>query len=89
MRRLALDASPPFEFWDYFEAIPLCEFEGHDCSAADVTYVWEDSTGRYQFVHVNSEDKNVFMVLVLDLIGRTVFGHRLLDLNREYGLNRA
>ena len=89
MRRLPLDASPPFEFWDYFESIPSADFEGHDCSVGGVTYVWQDSTGRYQFVHVNSEDKNVFMVLVLDIAGRAVLGHRLLDLNREYGLKSA
>jgi len=86
MRLLPLDASPPFEFWDYFDSIPSSDFEGHDCSAHAVTYVWEDSTARFQFVHVNSEDQNVFMVLVLDIAGGTVLGHRLLDLNREYGL---
>lgn len=85
MRRLDLDASPPLNFWDYFESIPESDFEGHDCSAGGVTYVWEDSSGRYQYVHVNSEDQNVFMVLVLDVAEKIVLGHRLLDLNREYG----
>lgn len=89
MKRLPLDASPPFEFWNYLESIPPVDFEGHDCSRGGVTYVWEDSTSRYQYVHINSEDKNVFMVLVLDTVDRTVLGHRLLDLNREYGLERA
>lgn len=89
MRQLPTDSSPPLEFWDYFESILASDFEGHDFSAARVTYVWEDSTGRYLFVHVNSEDKNVFMVLVLDLAARSVLGHRLLDLNREYGINHT
>jgi hypothetical protein len=86
MRRLGLEATPPFDFWDYFRSVPVSDFEEHDCSAGAVAYVWEDSSGRYQFVNVNCEDKNVFMVLVLDLAARTVLGHRLLDLNREYGL---
>ena len=89
MRRLALDASPPLDFWDYFGSIPVSDFEGHDCSAGGVTYVWEDSSSRYQYVHINSEDQNVFMVLVLDTVEKTVLGHRLLDLNREYGLGRV
>jgi hypothetical protein len=88
MKRLAADAESPFEFWDYFDAIPQSDFETHDCSAGSVTYVWEHPTGRYQHVLVNSEDKNVFMVLVLDIVGRSVLGHRLLDLNNEYGLTR-
>jgi hypothetical protein len=89
MKRLASDVAPPFEFWDYFESIPRSDFEGHDCSAGSVAYVWEHPTGRFQHVLVHSEDKNVFMVLVLDVAGRTVLGHRLLDLSREYGLERA
>jgi hypothetical protein len=88
MRRLGSDAGPPFDFWDYFHAIPSSEFEGHDCSAGDVTYVWEHPAGTSQHVLVDSENKNVFMVLVLDISSRTVLGHRLLDLNREYGLTR-
>jgi hypothetical protein len=89
MKRLASDAAPSFEFWDYFESIPELDFEGHDCSAGLVTYVWEHPSGRFQHVLVNSEDKNVFMVLILDIPGRKVSGHRLLDLNREYGLIRT
>jgi hypothetical protein len=88
MKRLAADAEPPFELWDYFDAIPQSDFEGHDCSAGSVTYVWEHPTGRYQHVLVSSEDKNVLMVLVLNIVRRSVFGHRLLDLNNEYGLTR-
>jgi hypothetical protein len=89
MTQAARDAEPPFDFWEYFNAIPAADFEGHDCSAGSVTYVWTDSTGRFQHVLVNSENKNVFMVLVLDLHGRKVHGHRLLSLNQEYGLEEA
>jgi len=89
MKRLASEAGAPFEFRDYFDAIPQPDFEGHDCSSGSVTYVWEHPTCSYQHVLVDSEDKNVFMVLVLDIVARDVLGHRLLDLNREYGLTRA
>ncbi len=89
MKPVPSDSHPPFLFWDYFDGIPSVDFEGHDCSAGTVTCAWQDATGRFQHVLVDSEDKNVFMVLVLDLASRTVHGHRLLDLNREYGLDRA
>ncbi|HTY88423.1 MAG TPA: hypothetical protein VMB80_13220 [Candidatus Acidoferrum sp.] len=89
MKRLPSDAEAPFEFWDYFDAIPLSDFSGHDFSRGSVTYVWEHPSGQYQHVLVDSEDKNVFMVIVLDVVSRIVLGHRLLDLNREYGLARA
>lgn len=86
MKRLSSDSAAPFDVWDYFDAIPQSDFEHHDCSAGSVTYVWEHPTGSFQHVLVDSEDKNVFMVLVLDIASHTVLGHRLVDLNREYGL---
>ena len=89
MKRLPSDAGASFEFWLYFDAIPQSEFKGHDFSAGSVTYVWEHPAGNIQHVLVDSEDKNVFMVLVLDISSRSVLGHRLLDLNREYGLTRG
>ena len=89
MKRLPQDADAPFAFWDYFEAIPSADFEGHVCSAGTVTYVWQHPIEHFQHVLVDSEDQNVFMVLVLDVAGHSVLGHRLLDLNREYGLKRG
>jgi hypothetical protein len=89
MKQLPADGEAPFPFWNYFDAIPYADFEGHDCSEGEVVYVWEHPHGFYQHVLVNSEDKNVFMVIVLDLRSRRVLGHRLLDLNQEYGLQRA
>ena len=89
MKQLPPDAEAPFPFWDYSDAIPAVDFEGHDCSEGAVTYVWEDPNRKYQHVLINSEDNNVFMVLVLDLPSRSVLGHRLLDLNQEYGLEGA
>jgi hypothetical protein len=61
MKRLPSNATPPVSFWDYFEATPSVDFEGHDCSEGVVTYIWEHPSGKYQHVLVDSEDKNVFM----------------------------
>lgn len=87
MERIGPHEAPPFDFWPYFEAIPEEDFGGYDCSSGLVTRVWQARDGRYQHVLVNSHHPDVFMVLVLDLEGRRVFGHRLLDLPSAYGLN--
>ena len=89
MKRLSADGGAPVDFWLYFDSIPEADFEQHDCTAGSVTHVWEHPTGRYQHVLVGSKDKNVFMVIVLDLQSSEVLGHRLLNLNKEYGLTRA
>ena len=87
MIRVGGNDVPPFDFWTYFEAIPPADFEGHDCSEGVVSWAWNNASHTFQHVLVSSVDKNVFMVLVLDLRARGVWGHRLLDLNREYGLS--
>jgi hypothetical protein len=81
------DETPPFDFWPYFDAIPPADFEGHDCSEGVVENAWRILPGPYEHVLVNSEHRNVFMVIVLDREAGGVYGHRLLDLNREYGLS--
>lgn len=87
MARVPLDAAPPFDFWPYFEAIPESDFEGHDCSEGKVENAWTDAPGNFQHVLVSSSTPNVFMVIVLQLHSGVVHGHRLLDLNHEYGLS--
>jgi hypothetical protein len=84
--RVGSDEEPPFDFWDYFDAIPEHDFEGHDFSAGEVSYAWNMPGTAYQHVLVECETPNVFLVLVLDVPGRSVAGHHLLDLNRLYGL---
>ncbi|MFO0960268.1 MAG: hypothetical protein U0800_22980 [Isosphaeraceae bacterium] len=88
MRRAGVEG-PPFDFWPYFNAIPPADYEGHDCSGCEVESVYRDPSGRYEHVLVKSQDRNVFMALVLDLSSERVYGHWLLDLNREYGLGEG
>ena len=84
--RVDSDAEPPFDFWPYFEAIPREDLGGHDFTAGEVPYAWAMPGGIYQHVLVRCETPNVFLVLVLDLAGGSVWGHHLLDLHRLYGV---
>jgi hypothetical protein len=82
-----LAESAPFDFWPYFDTIVASDFEGHDCSAGNVSSVYRDASGRWEHVLIGSEDRNTFMVVVLDLVAQSVHGHHLLDLNRLYGIS--
>lgn len=86
MTPAAPGTQPPFDFWTYFEQIPEADFDGHDFSKGEVDTVYIEPTRRYEHVLINSEDKNVFLVLILDRQEQKVVGHRVLDLNEEYGL---
>lgn len=81
------DDEPPFDFWPYVDGIPAADFEGHNCSGGNVEVAYRMEPGGYEHVLIRSENRNVFMVIVLDRDARTVYGHHLLDLNREYGLD--
>ena len=85
MQRVPVAALPSLDFFCYFDAIPSADFDDHICPG-NVTYVWEDATTRYQHILFNSEDKAVFMVVVLDLKAMKVLGHHLLDLRALYSI---
>ena len=85
MRLLPLEAEPPFNFWPYFEEISPTDFAGHEFSG-NVTYVYEHPSGEFQHVLVNSEDKNIFLAIILNLPARQVVGHHILNFNALYGV---
>jgi hypothetical protein len=87
MLRIRADGNAPFPFWDYVERIPSEDFRGYDCSEGSVQWIWRSDDGRFEHVLIDTnEDKDVFMVVVLDLVKKEVVGHRLMDFKHEYGL---
>lgn len=51
-----------------------------------VESVYRSQNNKYDHVLVPHGRKNVFLTIVVDREHRTIYGHRLLDLNAEYGL---
>jgi hypothetical protein len=52
-----------------------------------VQWIWRSEDWRFEHVLIDTkEDKDVFMVVILDLVKRAVAGHRLMDFKHEYGL---
>jgi hypothetical protein len=81
------DDAPPFDFWHYFDSIPDEDFDGHDFSGGTVTDAWTMPATNHQHVLIRCETANVFLVLILDLRQRQVYGHHVLDLRKLYGLS--
>lgn len=86
MVRISPLATPSCDIWPYFDLISEDDFEGYDCSERAVDHIWEDDTGTFQHILLKSRDPDVYMVVVVDLGGGSVIGHRLLNLKAEYGL---
>jgi hypothetical protein len=71
---------------EYVASIPHVDHEGHDFSDLVVEKVYREPTNRVLHVLIASRTDNVFLVIVVDEPGQSIYGHYLLDLNREYGL---
>jgi hypothetical protein len=87
MRDVTADAAPVVDIWPYVESIPEADLQGHELADGFVEYVYRSGDERFDHVLVSSTSKNVYLVIVVDLPGRRIHGHCLLDLNKEYGLS--
>ena len=87
MRQKKADGIPDVDFWSYFDNLPKEEFGEFDFSENRVEWIYTDSSGKFEHVLVNSKNKNIFFVMVLDLKDKVVYGHRVLNLENEYGIN--
>lgn len=74
------------EVWElveaYVDAIPAADWQGHAPSDLGTPTTYRMRGGRWQHVLVDTVDRRVVMVVVLNLSDREVHGHRLLDLRR-------
>lgn len=48
--------------------------------------VYENAAGTFQHVVLFGDRENVFVVIVVDVANREVFGHHYFDLDNKYGL---
>ncbi|MBZ9997410.1 hypothetical protein [Mesorhizobium sp. BH1-1-4] len=73
------------DIWSYVDALDLNEIGV--AYVNDVHHVYRDAQNRFDQVLIGTGRFNALLVIVIDLGKSTVFGHFLLDLNKEYGLS--
>jgi hypothetical protein len=83
---VSTEATDVVHIWQYVAAIPKIDLRGHSINDRFVEHVYRDSNSYFDHVLVMTTTKNVYLVVVVDLKNDRVHGHRLLDLNEEYGL---
>jgi hypothetical protein len=86
MREVTETATDVLDIWPYVHAVPASDLDGHLIYDDFVDVVFRSDDNRFDHVLVTTKTKNVFLVVVVDLAHDCIYGHRLLDLNREYGL---
>jgi hypothetical protein len=78
-------ADAAVDIWPYVDGLDLDELGMP--SINDVHYVYRDARGRFDQVLIGTGRFNALLVIVVDLGAGAVFGHFLLDLNKEYGVS--
>ncbi len=86
MRDVLACATNVIDIWPYVSNIPIDQLFGNRIVEGCVEAAYRNAHGSFDHVLVVTQDPNVFVVVVIDLKGDTIFGHHLLDLNHEYGL---
>ena len=86
MHNVTETATDVLDIWPYIESVPSADLEGHTINDRLVEVVYRSDDGCFEHVLVLTRTKNVFLAVVVDLARDSIYGHRLLNLNREYGL---
>ena len=86
VRDVTLTATDVLDIWPYVAAIPSEDLWGHKVVPKQVKRVYRCGDDKLDHVLIVTTTRSVFLVVVVDLVGDSVLGHHLLDLNDEYGL---
>ena len=86
MRDVLNDATDVIDIWPYVSAVPESDLCGHTIYDQFVEHVYRTPDDKYDHVMVMTRTKNVYLVVVVNLLEDSILGHHLLDLNKEYGL---
>ena len=86
MHNVTETATDVLDIWPYIESVPSADLEGHTINDRLVDGVYRSDDACFDHVLVMTKTKNVYLAVVVDLARNSIYGHRLLNLNREYGL---
>ena len=77
-----------FDIQPYVDSIPVKDLGGNELTDMLVEAVYRSSNDKYDHVLLITKTKNVFLLIVVDLVSDCIYGHHLLDLNKEYGITK-
>ena len=85
MQNVTEHAQPLVDIWPYVDALDLAALGLPHLN--DVHYVYRDALNRYDQILIGTGRFNALLVIVVDRANPCVVGHRVLDLNVEYGVS--
>lgn len=77
------------DLWSYAEGLLRAGLiSGYGFRRRLVEAVYENTSRTYQHILLFTDQKNVYVAVVVDMVRKTVLGHALLDLEERYGLGQ-
>jgi hypothetical protein len=86
MRNVTASAPALVDIWPYANTVLSEEFRDHESDDWDVQHVYENSSCTYHHVLINTDVANAFLVIVIEVDSKSIFGHHFLNLNTKYDL---
>lgn len=78
---------PIVEIWPYVEELSKRNIINTYVSRNKlVELVYQNEQNTFHHILLPTEDKNIFVVILVNLLTKKIKGHFILDLNKEYGL---
>ena len=72
--------------WNYVSEIPESDYDGFEIAQGQIPFVYETGDGKFEHVYVSTKTSNVFILVLLNNEEEEIYGHHLLNLNVEYGI---
>lgn len=82
-----MEIDEPIEIWDYVEKLTENQIVNRIVYEKElVEKVYRNDLKTFDHILLPTEKQNVFLTIVVDLEKKRIFGHKILDLNKEYGI---
>lgn len=85
---VTMTATNVMNIWPYVSNIPHADYAGYSLTKnEEVETVRRTFENTFDLVHVATDIKDTFLVVVVDLKNDKIHGHFILGLNKEYGIS--
>ena len=76
------------DIWEYVALLDKSKYLINDYIIEHklVEYVYRNSTNTFDQILIPTEKKNIYLIIIVNIKNKNIFGHYLLDLNKEYGI---
>jgi len=75
------------DVWEYVALLDKSKYliNGYIIEHKLVEYVYRNSTNTFDQILIPTEKENIYLIIIVNIKNKNIFGHYLLDLNKEYG----